>query len=715
MKVGLFDFKRKRETHPDDRPDAVSVEVTDAAFPEAETRLSADDVADLWDSLASDLDEMSLDQLDDQLAAPPSTDPELQSWAESDEDAVRAFVDSFVATEEQAQNRQETPPTDPEDLGVPELEAGQEFDLPSDGDFDASAAARYQNHEVEELPGAESFYAGADAEFDPDDFDDSSFIADLAKVEEAEGSSLSETESQAPASSGVVSDEVVLSLMHAGVIRVAQVYDASRHRRPGEPLWRAMLQLDEVDRGTLLAEVALQAGYIPVELGQDFPVPSVVENMRAAVPAEAVLKILQEGGLPVEVGIDPETLEYQLILAADDPASPELLEALQSLSVKAEVRYMPTAAADVYLDAIWPDRPRPSRREVHAQTAESLREPSEQPKPRSDRDPEDSTAVDRAKNRPWPKAGPASDTAKADETIQSGVPVPPDASEADPGKAQDIALLDRRAKKDRVVAALFTVGVISLEHVEKAVQKFRQDGGKEAIWRILSTIPGVDREKIFTKAAKVYAFPRAEVGKGYPDHEFVMLIMQTIAEERREALLALNLLPYEYDIDPETGGARLIFVTHDPARSEVHRLLGELRVGRFELRYASEQALAGVITDIFPKRNEYLDRMSVDEPAFDLGDYQLDEPNLVDESALEAEISKSGLINLFEASLVEAVRQGASDLHIYPNAKRFIEIHFRVDGRLRRWHVDEKVQGEAFIAVVKDNSTNVDRFERDAA
>ncbi|MDX1430657.1 MAG: GspE/PulE family protein, partial [Rhodothermales bacterium] len=160
---------------------------------------------------------------------------------------------------------------------------------------------------------------------------------------------------------------------------------------------------------------------------------------------------------------------------------------------------------------------------------------------------------------------------------------------------------------------------------------------------------------------------------------------------------------------------KLVFASHDPARPELNRFLQELKLGRFEIKYASESDIVGIIADLFPKRNEYLQRMTDDPFAMDLGTNYEEEEGLIDEDALEAEISRSTLINLFEASLVEGVRQGASDIHIFPNARRQVEIHFRVDGRLKKWHTEEKVHPEAFLAVVKDNSVNVDRFERDAA
>jgi len=64
---------------------------------------------------------------------------------------------------------------------------------------------------------------------------------------------------------------------------------------------------------------------------------------------------------------------------------------------------------------------------------------------------------------------------------------------------------------------------------------------------------------------------------------------------------------------------------------------------------------------------------------------------------------------------VEAVREGASDIHVYPNAQKEVEIHFRRDGRLEHWHTEDRVHPEALLSVIKDKAMNVDRFESDAA
>ena len=155
---------------------------------------------------------------------------------------------------------------------------------------------------------------------------------------------------------------------------------------------------------------------------------------------------------------------------------------------------------------------------------------------------------------------------------------------------------------------------------------------------------------------------------------FVRLTMDTLADTHREEMMEMLLVPFEHSIDFETGTGRIIFITPDPTNADVNKLVHELDLGRFELRYASESAILSLLDEIFPRKNEFLERMTEDTDAFDLGMSYDEGEDELDEDALEAEISRSKLINLFEASLVESVRQGASDIHLFPNPNRQVEI-----------------------------------------
>lgn len=267
--------------------------------------------------------------------------------------------------------------------------------------------------------------------------------------------------------------------------------------------------------------------------------------------------------------------------------------------------------------------------------------------------------------------------------------------------------------KDRVVGLLLKKQIVTTRQVYEAQKIKERDGLKETLWRILVGMDGVDREAIFEEAARIYAFPVADV-EGKLDAKFVRSVLETLSEKNRERLLNLRLVPFESETGQDSNAVKLVFVTHDPMRTEVRRVMKELKLDRFDLYYAPQSAVESIIKEAFPRKNEYLERMTEDPMAFDLG-MSYEDADLIDEDALEAEISRSSLINLFEATLIEAVRHGASDVHIYPNAQKKVEIHFRVDGRLTLWHTEHKVHPEALLAVIKDNAMNVDRFERDAA
>ena len=286
-----------------------------------------------------------------------------------------------------------------------------------------------------------------------------------------------------------------------------------------------------------------------------------------------------------------------------------------------------------------------------------------------------------------------------------------------PARAASAVAMRGVTGQDRVVHGLLSKGVVTEALVEEAVTTKQQNGLKEPLWRVLADSPKVDRDAVFAQAALTYAFRVAPVKDREPDSDFVKTVLESFPEELREELLTLGVAPYAYAQDQATGMLKLVFITDDPMRQDLQRVMHALELERFELCFAPRVVVRGVLDQAFPRKNKYLERIKEsDEPAFDLGmNFESGENKLLDEEALEAEISRSSLINLVEAMLVESVRMGASDLHVYPNAKKKTEIHFRVDGRLQHWHTEERSHPEALLAVLKDNAINIDRFERDTA
>ncbi len=282
---------------------------------------------------------------------------------------------------------------------------------------------------------------------------------------------------------------------------------------------------------------------------------------------------------------------------------------------------------------------------------------------------------------------------------------------------EEPAIVGGKKIRDRVVQRLIGGKLITEEQLNDSLEEWkrlRKEGYRVPLWRVITLDPRVDREQIYREAADVYAFKEAKVA--YAEAlAFIEAIGEQFEGPHLDRMIELFVIPIAQKADRRTGEILWIFATHDPTRPEVHKLIQQLRLKRFELQYTSESFIGELITEGFLSKNEYLDRLNDDPLIYDLGTNYEEKNQLIDEEALEAEINRSSLINLFEAALVEAVKKGASDVHVFPNAEGQIEINFRVDGELVRWHCEERIHPEAFLAVIKDNSMNVDRFERDTA
>ncbi len=291
---------------------------------------------------------------------------------------------------------------------------------------------------------------------------------------------------------------------------------------------------------------------------------------------------------------------------------------------------------------------------------------------------------------------------------------------------------------DRVVISLLFNEAIRVEQVERAWHRARElarTGTPLKLWRALALDPEVDRAAVYAEAANVFAFKATQVTK-YGAVACLRKVQKMFSAAQWEQMRALKLLPAavreeaaphrrKAERAPGKGKGeddaraigRWVFVTHDPTNPQVHHFLNKLHLQSYDLQYAPEAFLAELAEELGAgaslPRNEYLEKVQEHtDYAFDFGLETEDTP-LVEDEELEAEINRSALINLFEAALFEGVRRGASDIHICPDERGRISINFRVDGDLAPWYVEEKAPPEAFLAVAKDRSRNVDRFERE--
>jgi type IV pilus assembly protein PilB len=220
-----------------------------------------------------------------------------------------------------------------------------------------------------------------------------------------------------------------------------------------------------------------------------------------------------------------------------------------------------------------------------------------------------------------------------------------------------------------------------------------------------------DRDKIYDEIADYYAFRKLHIKEEDLDDEalaFVRKHLNGMPPTVRTMALEYRVLPFMMDPDrPE----RLLVVTPDPTRKEVYAIARSLPFQKFEICYVKLKQWEDLWQRVNITRSGYTDFES------DIRDteQEIQEDSEMYEQELEEEINRSGLVDLIENVFIDAVRVGASDIHVIPRGEKRTEFHFRIDGKLTLWYANTDSRAEAVAAVVKDRAMNLDRFERTTA
>ncbi len=272
------------------------------------------------------------------------------------------------------------------------------------------------------------------------------------------------------------------------------------------------------------------------------------------------------------------------------------------------------------------------------------------------------------------------------------------------------SLLER--KIDKVGVALLHKGIVDRETISKAISTKEKEAGRRhrSLAEILVDEYSLDHHTVFSEVARIYAFKTMKIDEAMTERRVNLIrqMVESLTAEQRSVLFKARTLPLQFDARTPD---KLILVSAIPIHREIPRIANFFRALKYEVYYAEQKQLNPHIDNLLQADNEFLE--SIKEMEGELEEGSLDSG--IDEAELDQEINKSMLVNLFEGCLVEAVRQGVSDVHIFPTTRTVTEFHFRVDGKLSMWNKVEGTRPEAVLAVVKDRSMNIDRFERDAA
>ncbi len=266
---------------------------------------------------------------------------------------------------------------------------------------------------------------------------------------------------------------------------------------------------------------------------------------------------------------------------------------------------------------------------------------------------------------------------------------------------------------DKIGYLLLKKGIIDHKILEQALKI--KDGDQTKLKRNLAQILvdefAFDHDTIFREVAILYAFKELTL---HPDElaeerlAEIKNLMSRQGEEVKKMLLEHRVIPLKFD---EKQKDKLILAAVDPTDRNLAKVAYTLNAKKYEINYLRKKEYDKLLQLLVSSENEYL--KMIQEAAEEIQIVQ--EEATISEDELDAEINKSALINLVEAALVEGVRKGVSDIHLIPKSGNKTEIHFRLDGKLMLWHIQENTLPEAVMAVVKDRSKGMDRFEREKA
>ncbi len=267
---------------------------------------------------------------------------------------------------------------------------------------------------------------------------------------------------------------------------------------------------------------------------------------------------------------------------------------------------------------------------------------------------------------------------------------------------------------DKIGYLLYKKGIIDAQTLERAINAKNNDKSKvkRNLAQILVQDFGYDHDVIFREVAILYAFREFDTKPEEIPESRLQLIKNLIesgGENLKKMMLEHGVIPFMFD---DRNRDKLILAATDPTDREIAKIAFGLNAKKHEVIFIKKKDYEKLINIILPPENEFLKELEKEQQEF------LESPvddSGIDEQELEAEINRSALINLVEGALIEGVRKGASDIHFIPRSGNKTDIMFRIDGNLQLWHTQENTLPEAVVAVVKDRSKGMDRFEREMA
>jgi type IV pilus assembly protein PilB len=217
----------------------------------------------------------------------------------------------------------------------------------------------------------------------------------------------------------------------------------------------------------------------------------------------------------------------------------------------------------------------------------------------------------------------------------------------------------------RLGELLVRENLISLQQLQKAQDEQRKTGGR--IGSLLVKQGAIAEHDLTNFLSKQYGVPAISLKDFDIDDEVVKLIPRVTAEKHQ--VVPVN-----------RAGSSLIVAMSDPSNIFAIDDIKFLTGYNVEVVVASEQAIKEAIERYYSEKGPDLDEVmqGFDDSEVTVIESEGDDMNVVD---LEKSAEEAPVVKLVNLILLDAIKKGASDIHVEPYEKDF-RVRFRIDGVL---------------------------------
>ncbi len=223
----------------------------------------------------------------------------------------------------------------------------------------------------------------------------------------------------------------------------------------------------------------------------------------------------------------------------------------------------------------------------------------------------------------------------------------------------------------RLGELLVRENLISLQQLHQAQQVQKQEGGK--LGYHLTKLGFIEESQLTEFLSKQYGVPAINLSEFEIDADVIRLIPKEVAEKHQ--VVPVN-----------RAGASLIVAMSDPSNIFAIDDIKFLTGYNIEVVVAAEAAIQAAIAKYYNPQSsgDPLAQFNIDDALEGIEDEDIDvaererEANVVD---LEKAAEDAPVVKLVNLILVDAIKKGASDIHIEPYEKE-MRVRYRIDGVL---------------------------------